>query len=290
METSHGMGQRGGTQESGYLKQKERKMMKHGMGFVTILVIGLAVLSSGTNGDSNETSKIWVDKTGEYVDILKTAEVVELEDVGMGVTRPWVATMKVGDRMVRGAFKPIKRGRQSGAWESYQAEIAAYELDQMLGLDMVPPTVVREIRGKKGSLQLWIEDCELFKDAEGRPAKAYEWSKELARMVMFDALIFNPDRNAGNFLVSPHWEIILIDHSQAFLNKKNLPKDKEDVPFRFDRKVVENLRGLQVDDIRARFEGILLKDQIEALFARREALLAHIDKLILERGEDVVLF
>ncbi len=265
-------------------------MMRQGIVFVTILAIAIALVPADGIGGSEETSKIWTDKASEYVEILKSAEVVDLEDVGMGVTRPWKATLKTGDRTLRGAFKPIKRGRQSGAWESYQAEIAAYELDQMLGLDMVPPTVVREIRNDKGSLQLWIEDSELFQDVDGKPKRAYEWSKELARMVMFDALIYNPDRNAGNFLVSPYWEIILIDHSQAFLARKNLPKDKDAVPFRFDRKVVENLRRLQADDIRARFEDILLKDQIEALLARREALLAHIDKLVLERGEAVVLF
>jgi hypothetical protein len=160
----------------------------------------------------------------------------------------------------------------------------------MLGLDMVPPTVEREIRNQKGSLQLWIDGCTLFQDAEGRPTKAYEWSKELARMLMFDALIQNPDRNAGNFLVSPQWEVILIDHSQAFVARKNLPKDESKIPLRYDRKLVENLRGLQTEEIQTRFEGLLLKDQIEALLARREALLALIDKLIQERGEDVVLF
>ncbi|MBW1758681.1 MAG: hypothetical protein JRJ80_21320 [Deltaproteobacteria bacterium] len=53
---------------------------------------------------------------------------------------------------------------------------------------------------------------------------------------------------------------------------------------------MENLRGLQAEELRTRFKGLLLKDQIEALLARREALLAHIDKLIQERGEDAVLF
>ena len=265
-------------------------MMKHGVVFVTILVLGLALLPSDGIGGSEESSKIWIDKTDEYVEILKSAEVVDLKDVGSGVTRPWKATLKAGDRTIYGAYKPIKRGRQSGAWESYEAEIAAYELDRMLGLGMVPPTVEREVRSKKGSLQLWIGDCELFKDVKGRPTKAYEWTKELARMMMFDALIYNPDRNAGNFLVSPYWEVILIDHSQAFLARKNLPKDEKKIPMRFDRKVVASLRGLQVDELHSRLEGILLKDQIEALLARRDALLTHIDKLILERGEDVVLF
>ena len=264
--------------------------MKHGVVFVTILVLGPALRPADGIVGSEESSKFWIGKVDEYVEVLKSAEVVELEDVKTGVTRPWKATLKSGDTTLHGAYKPIKRGRQSGAWESYQAEIAAYELDQLIGLDMVPPTVEREIRSEKGSLQLWIDEGELFKDVKGRPTRAYEWTKELARMNMFDALIYNPDRNAGNFLVSPHWEVILIDHSQAFLARKNLPKDKKKIPMRFDRKVVENLRGLPIDELHTRLEGLLLKDQIEALLARRDALLAHIDKLILERGEDVVLF
>jgi hypothetical protein len=109
-------------------------------------------------------------------------------------------------------------------------------------------------------------------------------------MMMFDALIYNPDRNAGNFLVSPQWEVILIDHSQAFLARKNLPKDETKIPTRYDRKIVEKLRGLQAEELETRFKGLLLKDQIEALLVRRETLLTHIDKLILERGEDAVLF
>ncbi len=53
-----------------------------------------------------------------------------------------------------GIWKPVQKGRRNGLWESHQAEVAAYELDKLLVLDMVPPTLIREIRGQKGSLQL----------------------------------------------------------------------------------------------------------------------------------------
>ena len=60
--------------------------------------------------------------------------------------------------MLVAAFKPIERGRQHGFWESYQAEIATYEIDKLIGLGMTPPTVERRIKGNKGSLQFWVED------------------------------------------------------------------------------------------------------------------------------------
>ena len=36
-----------------------------------------------------------------------------------------------------------------GYWESYKSEIAAYELDKLLGLDMIPPTVERRVQGER---------------------------------------------------------------------------------------------------------------------------------------------
>lgn len=33
------------------------------------------------------------------------------------------------------------------------------EIEMMLGMDMVPPTRAREINGRKGAIQLWVEGC-----------------------------------------------------------------------------------------------------------------------------------
>ena len=42
-------------------------------------------------------------------------------------------------------------------------------------------------------------------------------------MKMFDNLIHNPDRNAGNLIVDDDWNLYLIDHSRAFITEKKLP-------------------------------------------------------------------
>ena len=42
--------------------------------------------------------------------------------------------------------------------ESYKAEIAAYRLDRLLDLHMVPPIVERELDGRTGAAVMWIEN------------------------------------------------------------------------------------------------------------------------------------
>src|SRR5262245_63537409 len=74
-------------------------------------------------------------------DILKTGSVVSIEELGSGANRPLKVKLKKEGRSIDAVWKPIKRGPREEAWESYQAEVAAYELDKMLMLRMVPPTV-----------------------------------------------------------------------------------------------------------------------------------------------------
>ena len=60
-------------------------------------------------------------REAEFEELLRTAEVVSIEDIGVGVTKPSAAILKKGDVEFKAAFKPIKRGRAGGFWESYEA-------------------------------------------------------------------------------------------------------------------------------------------------------------------------
>jgi hypothetical protein len=201
-----------------------------------------------------------------------------------------VVVFKSGDGTFKAVFKPIKRGRQGGAWESWEAEVVAYKLDQMLGLDMVPPTVARNIKGKKGSVQLWVNDCKLYQDVSASVPGTMEWSHQLTRMKMFDNLILNTDRNARNFMVDPEYHIVLIDHSRAFQTKKDLPKNPTKLPYQFDRELIEKMKALDQDVLKTEFKGLMMGGQIKAILARRDKLVEYMEKQIAEKGEENVIF
>ncbi len=263
-------------------------MTRYGI-FSTLFL--LIALTAGSQEDLDSCStKTWLKQPQEVVTLLETAEVLSVEEIGMGVTKPWRVDLQNGGETFRAVYKPIKRGRHKGFWESYEAEVAAYEMDRYLGLDMVPPTVVRRVKADLGSLQLWVGDCHLYAEVEENTPRSVEWSWQLSRMKMFDVLIHNTDRNAQNFLVDQDYHIILIDHSRAFTTEKKMLRQKGKLPLAFDRRLVEKLRSLTREDLDERLEDLLMGRQIKALLERRDGLLEYLNKLIAERGEGSVLF
>lgn len=250
------------------------------LGFVLLLALVLAPSLA-----SAQSQRTWLEKREAYEQWLLSSEIQAIEDVGEGVTQPKKVTLKRGDTVFHAIYKPLKRSRQRGYWESYQAEVAAYELDKMLALDMIPPTVVRRIKGDLGSLQLWVEGCDTYKRLEPKVPQTPEFSQQISRMKMFDNLIFNDDRNAGNFMLDESWNVVLIDHSRAFLDKKNLLKGENKLPAQYDRKLVERLRALTLEELEAAFDDLLRGRSIEAMLERRDELLEHHDELVDERGE-----
>jgi hypothetical protein len=165
--------------------------------------------------------------------------------------------------------------------------VAAYELDKLLGLGMVPPTVLREVNGRAGSLQLWVDGCREWSEQDGREAPTDERSRELSRMKMFDALLGTGEREGRDILIDGAGNLILIDHSRAFAPVGTLPPDP---PARADRLMVEKLRGLDRKRVEAVFKRLLDAEEIRSLLARRDLLIAHLDRLIAEKGEAAVLF
>ena len=100
-----------------------------------------------------------------------------MESVPIGVTKPQRARLDPSAPVGSFTWKPLKPGYVKGYMESYKAEIAAYELDKMLGLEMVPPVVERSIDGEKGAALYWIENTTGWdiKNPPKRPNPA--WSR-----------------------------------------------------------------------------------------------------------------
>jgi hypothetical protein len=102
----------------------------------------------------------------------------------------------------------------------------------------------------------------------------------------FDHVIANEERNNGNTLVDPNWGIVLVDHTRAFVD----PETPQPLPDQFDRRMIERLRRLSRPVLQAHLKGILTNAEVEGFLKRRDALLARVEKLVAEKGEQAVLF
>jgi hypothetical protein len=182
-------------------------------------------------------------------------------------------------------FKRLPPGRRDGYFESYKSEIAAYRLDQLLGLGMVPPTVERKYERELGSAQLWVENCKLLKQIDPNASKDIAaWNRQVYRQRVWDNLTGNIDRNAGNLLVDSAFNLILIDHSRAFGNTLQMPFPMT----RIDREFFERLKALTQEDLKTNLSGLLF-DGPGALLKRRDYIVKHFEQLIAKEGEAAVL-
>ena len=241
-------------------------------------------------------------KGAEAEDFLRAAQIVEMELLPIGVTHPKKVTLRVGARTEHGVWKTIDRfslrqkfadGRLEGVFrDTYKHEIAVYELDKLLGLGLVPPTIERQVEGEMGSLQLWIEG--VMTEAERmrggiHPPDLEQWNEQMLTVRLLNQLTDNTDyRNVSNLLVDSSFRLYAIDYSRAFRLHGKLRREAS--LERFPRPVLEKLRGLTPELARQKLGKWLTKDQIKTLLKRRDRIVDLARKRVAELGEEAVLF
>jgi len=222
------------------------------------------------------TAKVWVEREVEFETFLETARITRSEVVGLGVTRPRHVFFAPGGLAESAAWKPLRPGVYKGYYESYRSEIAAYELDKLLWLSMVPVAVERSHEGQAGAIILWVAPVTMYKDLKKETTPSgLQWMRQLDQMRFFDQLIANPDRNSGNFMVDPAGNLILIDHSRAFAPGFRLEVDK--LP-RFDATILKRVTELTDEQLTAQLGKWLDSGQMSALLKRRKELLAEVER------------
>jgi len=184
--------------------------------------------------------------------------------------------------VARFAWKALPPARRNGFPESYKAEIAAYHLDRLLGMDMVPPVVERTIDGKVGAAVLWIEGTTGWIKDKPAQGPEPEWSKQISRMKLFDQLIANTDRNQGNLLYDRDWHLFLIDHSRAFTTRTS-PGGIAAINT-VDRRVWQKIDALTADDLSRALGDWLTPNEQKALLARRDRMRQAIATLVKQKG------
>jgi len=214
---------------------------------------------------------------------MATTNVIKLEDVPIGVTKPQRAVFEPGGLVRRAAWKPLAPGYRKGFRESYKAEIAAYKLDRMLELNMVPPVIERKMSRITGAMVYWIENTKPWDVNKPPSSPDPEWSRRVSRMRLFDQLVLNIDRNAGNLLYDDDWHLFLIDHSRAFTERREIKGPA--VPARIDRALWNRIEALTPEDLQAGLGQWLTKSELTALMARRDRIRDQIKKMVATRGE-----
>jgi hypothetical protein len=250
--------------------------------------IGQAVApSAGAAAVGLHPVKPWLGHEAELEEFLRTATIIGTEQIPIGVTKPKRILFAPGGLAEAAALKHLPAARRGGFWESHKAEIAAYKLDRLLGLGMVPVTVERRVNGDLGSVQFWVQGCRMLKDVDQSAClRPMEFAKQVRRQRVFDDLISNVDRNAGNLLIDREWNLILIDHSRAFASER-MPFEKKSQ--RIDRELLSRLRALDRVTLEAEIGPWVLSNRcLGDLLERRDRIVARFEELARQRGEAAV--
>jgi hypothetical protein len=163
--------------------------------------------------------------------------------------------------------------------DAAQRELAAYRLDRLLGLGLVPVTVERELQGQHGVLQgrprAWLTQADLQQRPDLRGAGWCSADPQFELLYAFDTLIGNEGRTAAAILFdSADWFVYGTAHARAFGTGKGLPAYLKSRPPRVGAEIRRRLGALDEAGLRASLGTLLSARELGAILARRDVLLA----------------
>jgi len=173
------------------------------------------------------------------------------------------------------------RGVEFDFRDSWTFNVAAYKIDRLIGLNMVPVSVERRYRSTPSAFTWWLDDVlmdegDRLKKKIEAPDRGY-WSRQTMMMRLFDQLISNVDRNMGNIVYTKDWRLWPIDHTRAF--RKNTELKTPSYITRCDRKVFEGLKALDLATLKREVGKWLDDGQLKALLARRDQIVKKLEAL-----------
>ncbi|MEV0202926.1 SCO1664 family protein [Nonomuraea sp. NPDC050691] len=153
-------------------------------------------------------------------------------------------------------------------------EVAAFEVSQATGWQIVPPTVYRDGPFGPGMCQLWIDterEIDLMRLVRSR-------NPVVRRMAVFDAVVNNADRKGGHLLPLPTGHVYGVDHGVCFAAEdklrtvlwqwrgKPLAREAVSVLAKLDRELESGSLG-------RRLRELLTQAEVEATWQRVRRLL-----------------
>ena len=166
------------------------------------------------------------------------------------------------------------------ARNTWMYDVAAYRLDRLIDLQMVPVSVAsRQWRSTPAAFTWWIDDVmmdegERLTQRQLAPPDIEVWKQQLQSLQIFDALIDNL-RRPHTVLITNSWRIRATDHTRAF----GISRKLRGPVTRCDRSVLERLRQLEPSTLSSMLGEFLTWYEIDALLARRDAIVAKLEGL-----------
>ncbi len=251
--------------------------------FKVCVWLAATVWASGATGET-----AWADHEKE--DFLLRAEIVRTEKLEVGITGSRRATLSLDGRthdahvQIVDVMKHNARiGQRSELIfrDRYLYNVAAYRLDRMLDLHMVPVSVERTVGGEKSAATWWVDDVQMMErdrvEKRIRPPRSLAWVKQTYRRRIFNELVYNTDFNLGNQLITRDWKVWLIDFTRAFWPVRKLFKPEN--LWQPDGPLLDKMRALTQEQLGERLGCCLTRREQRSLLARRDAILQHYDRL-----------
>jgi hypothetical protein len=264
----------------------------------TLFFVAVVFLSSRLSVVAADETTLTKEQIKQF---LLTAKVVSSRQASKGITSPPRLTLSDGSVTHDASFQAIDEhkavaqlgiGTELNFVDSYKYNLAAYALAELLGIDdMLPVYVERKWKGTTGSLSWWLpvkmDEVERHKQKLTAP-DADAWNNQMYKIRVFDQLVSDSDPNLTNVLIGENWKIWRVDFTRSFrLNKE--PKEPKDL-VRCDRQLLEKLKLLDANTLAEKTKPYLTKDEVKAVMARRDKIVAQFQKMIAEKGENEVLY
>ena len=241
---------------------------------------------------------------------LQEARFVSVESIPIGVANTRRATLSDGSSTHDAHVQTIdvtyqkfktRKGTLINFRDHYAFNVAAYRLDRLLNMNMVPVSVVRrlprdkavhrDIRGDHASVTWWVDDV-LMMDSERYEsgAKAPDpaaWNDQMYQVRVFNQLVFNTDPNLTNLLITTEWRLWTIDFTRAFRPNRQL--ENAALVQRIDRRLYRGLQALSLEALERETSRHLTRAERKGVMARRDAILEVLADRIAARGEATVI-
>ena len=154
------------------------------------------------------------------------------------------------------------------------------------------PYVERSVGGQPASLSWWVNDSHAMEidryQKKITPPDLDSWNKQMYAVRVLHQLVYDTDTNLTNLLITPDWQLWVIDFSRAFRLFKDV-RDRRDL-VQCDRRLLARLRTLEKPMLQEKLSRWLTKSEIAAIVDRSQKIVDFFDKEVAAKGEGVVLY